>query len=483
MTYSNENGTIVKLVWLVIIAVCLTAAATECWAQHPQAPSAPTSAADATPSPPPATSEPWFNGERCVQNNQGDIRNEIPDHHATGPSLVNVSYFLAAGSPFKVAIDEGFDPNRRYFAFARLNSNNYAFAEGADVSAVQIPSNDPLVQQNVVQPSATLLTLRFPASVGGYWQNVNVYVWYCNPATRRPAYMSKLTIRASSPYYSAAIAIIVVALLYIWAAGALSRKAVERRSWFSALDPVYITAGSDGKGSLSKLQILFFAVIIFGLLTYIVFRTGVLSNISPSILYLLGIAAIGSAVAKGTDEQKNTLSFDNRSWLIRKGWLPPGGFAAVNVARWRDLITNDNGEFDVYRYQSCIFSLTVGAALLVGGVSELASFTIPDTLLGILGLSQGVYISGKVVTKSPIGELDDALDALRDLEKKFIDAWIAAPDPDPSAGGSTLAIARRRAGDAAYIAYLRKAEDVRNLFQSLTDVRVDEEKVQPQITI
>jgi hypothetical protein len=54
-------------------------------------------------------------------------------------------------------------------------------------------------------------------------------------------------------------------------------------------------------------------------------------------------------------------------WLIGKGWLPPAGWAAINKASWHDIITNDGGEFDVYRYQSCIFSLTVGGALLLAG--------------------------------------------------------------------------------------------------------------------
>ena len=154
---------------------------------------------------------------------------------------------------------------------------------------------------------------------------------------------------------------------------------------------------------MSKLQILFFSLIVFGLLSYIVARTGVLSDLSSSVLLLLGIAGVGSAAAKGTDEQKNRLSLANRLWLLQKGWLPSADWAAINDASWHDIVTNDGGEFDVYRYQSCIFSLAVGGALLVGGVNELASFSIPQTLLGILGLSQIVYIGGKLVSTSSVG--------------------------------------------------------------------------------
>ena len=241
-------------------------------------------------------------------------------------------------------------------------------------------------------------------------------------------------------------------------------------------DPVYLTAGSDGKGSLSKLQILFFSLIVFGLLAYILARTGALSDLSSSILYLLGIAGVGSAMAKGTDEQKNRLSFENRAWMIRKGWLPSGGWAAVNTASWHDIITNDGGEFDVYRYQSCIFSLTVGGALLVNGVAELASFTIPQTLLGILGLSQAVYIGGKAVGTSAVAELDGAVTSARAAEAKLIEAAMAPP-----AAAAAVSVASTK--EASYREYMDRATDAKILFEALTERTVTAEQLKPAVTI
>jgi len=239
-----------------------------------------------------------------------------------------------------------------------------------------------------------------------------------------------------------------------------------------------MTAGADGKGSLSKLQILFFSMIVFGLMAYIVIRTGVLSDLSPSILLLLGIAGVGSVAAKGTDAQRNRIDFENWAWLIRKGWLPPAGWAAVNKASWHDIITSED-EFDVYRYQSCIFSLIVGVALLAAGINELASFTIPETLLGILGLSQVVYIGGKIVTQTSVGELNSALTELRSLEKKFIEAASANPDPNPAAGGDALIVSRRRAGAVSYNNYIDKAKNVRLLFEAVTGRQVSDTAIEP----
>ena len=51
-----------------------------------------------------------------------------------------------------------------------------------------------------------------------------------------------------------------------------------------------------------------------------------------------------------------------------------------------------NLEFDVYKLQTLIFSVVVAIALLASGEERLSSFTVPDTLLGILGLSQVVLV-------------------------------------------------------------------------------------------
>ena len=211
-------------------------------------------------------------------------------------------------------------------------------------------------------------------------------------------------------------------------------------------------------------------------------RTGVLSNLSASVLLLLGIAGVGSAAAHGTEAQKDRLSFDNWAWLVRKGWLSPTGWAAMNKASWHDIISSDR-EFDVYRFQTCVFSLVVGLALLTAGIKELASFTIPDTVLGLLGLSQVVYIGGRLVTKTSVGELNTAVGELRDLEKKFLDAAASNPDPSPKTGGQPLEIAIRRAGQPAYSACVDKAQSVRLMFESVTGLQVSDPVLQRTIAV
>jgi hypothetical protein len=233
----------------------------------------------------------------------------------------------------------------------------------------------------------------------------------------------------------------------------------------------------DGKASMGKLQILFFSLIVFGLLLYLLLRTGVLTDISVTVLSLLGIAGFGSTIAKGADLQRTTLSPENRAFLIRKEWLTPGRVANVATAVWRDLFMTD-GEFDVYRYQSFIFSLAVGGALLIGGITQLSSFEIPQTLLGILGLSQAVYIGGKLVTPTTMADLNKSLDDLRAAETTFQDsAKVANGGVVPQA----LTAQIKTATQTNYDAYKRLATNVRTLFTAETGIEVAPDKLDPSV--
>jgi hypothetical protein len=500
------NRTILALLAIIVIVVsaaCEIRAGDKTAAAPPGPATVPSNAAPAPSQqkPTPATKKPAAEtdspGERCVQHTahtdkdtgklvtaREDALQEVSvelksNHNPTGGSLESTSYLMPAGASFNVAINEPYVASRRYFGYVEPSAkrgdakyvNMDGFIEGDHVGAVQIPDNDSLVKANRVDPGATLLTLQVPDSIGGFWSSADLYVWSCTGGSVKSR--SMLTIHATSWYDSLMVVVPVVFLLYLGAA--LATKRADIRPDVPLLryfDPVYMTAGPDGKGSLSKLQILFFSFIVFGLLSYILGRTGALSDLSSSILLLLGIAGVGSAAARGTDEQKNRLSSENQLWLLGKEWLPKGGWAAVNTASWHDIITNDGGEFDVYRYQSCIFSLTVGGALLVNGVNELASFTIPQTLLGILGLSQIVYIGGKVVSTSAVADLDAAVTSLRASEKTYTDATTAKSGGD----GTPAAVPTV---EAAFADYMNKARGARVLFESLTELKITDVQLKP----
>jgi hypothetical protein len=217
---------------------------------------------------------------------------------------------------------------------------------------------------------------------------------------------------------------------------------------------------------------------VFGLFLLFMLQTGMLADLSVTILTLLGISGIGATIAKGADQQRNTISAENRAWLLRKGWIPTAKTPVdVSNASWRDFFTT-NGEFDVYRYQSFVFSFVVLVALITAGVTQLGTFSIPDTILGIVGLSQAVYIGGKLVTPTNMSDLNTALSDLRDQEKKFRD-MATAKKPGPVAN---LQEAVGLAGQPAYDAFKDKAKDVAAIFTAETGFSVAAGALDPSLS-
>lgn len=204
-------------------------------------------------------------------------------------------------------------------------------------------------------------------------------------------------------------------------------------SLFAALDPIQITANAYGRGSVAKMQIFLFTLIVFGVLLFYQLRSAIIANMSTDVLQLLGISAVGAAGGKIAYIYKRRLSLENWAWLRRRGWLPPGGDVAKR-AKWSDLILDsDTREFDPYSFQMALFSVVVAVALIrtascANCSTGLATFRIPAELLALLGLSQAVFIGGKAIEKSAYLELGTQLDDVRKQESEFQQASMK-PDP------------------------------------------------------
>jgi hypothetical protein len=399
------------------------------------------------------------------------------------PEITSTTKIVPAGMSADFIVQRDFDAQTVYRAVIKGAST--AILYGSRVSARRAPPDHPLVKSGEVVLPATIVTLQVPSSVGGLWPEAAIYIFGCKAGQAGPVFLSTITAPLSDGFYSGALVVIFLVAVYLSIAKAA--QVVDKQTdkkLVRYLDPVLLTAGSNGKGNLAKLQILFFSVIVVGLVGYIVSRTGILSDLSSTILILLGIAGVGSAAAKATDVSRNRIDFDNWAWFVRKGWLPHGGLAAVNEAKWRDILTTD-GEFDVYHFQNLIFSVVVGGALLVVGLRDLASFSIPETLLGILGLSQVVYLGGKLVGAPSCAELNKATGALKDLERDFVTSAATTPDPAPPTGTKPtdpppdLDAAIRRAGYPKFTAYSEALKNVRIMFESVTGHKVDDAKLQP----
>jgi hypothetical protein len=173
--------------------------------------------------------------------------------------------------------------------------------------------------------------------------------------------------------------------------------------------------GPDRDPSLSLFQIFIWTVITVWGLAYVFLVTGTLLSLTPEMMALLGIAGTGSVLAR---------------WIAERS---PGGStsqpagAAPKYEFWYML--SSKGEFDLLKLQLFVFTLMISLYVFwrildTGAFPELD----PNTLL-LLGVSQGVYIGGKVAGASSVSrahalkvELDVKTDALKNLIAKKTDA-------------------------------------------------------------
>jgi hypothetical protein len=296
------------------------------------------------------------------------------------------------------------------------------------IASDKIPSNDEFAKSMSLSEGATRVRFDAPLGLGNGWNPIN---WPVGRLTLfgcqgdKLAFVGRMDTSYSSGTCSLVATLAAGALLYVFATLGVWRYEkswrIRKLHWPSYLDPVILASGPDSKGNLSRVQILFFSALVFGLLLFIWFRVGLLSAMSPDVLLLLGVSAVGAAAVKLTERQKERLTFDNWAWLIQRRWLPRSGLQAVTVANWGDLLTGKDG-FDVYHFQMLIFSLVVGFGLFKIGLGDLATFTVPQSLLTLLGLTQAIYVAGQIVDQPAIKELDKALEDLRKLESTFLAA-------------------------------------------------------------
>ena len=115
------------------------------------------------------------------------------------------------------------------------------------------------------------------------------------------------------------------------------------------------------------------------------------------------------------------------------------------------------------------FSVVVGIALIGAGtqLNDLSSFSVPEALLGILGLSQVVYVAGKLVAPPSISDLDSQITNLQAAEKKLRDAIDLSAANFP--GANVVAWSsddKLGAAKVAYSDYLATWQKTRTMFET-----------------
>ncbi|MGY3578817.1 hypothetical protein [Bradyrhizobium sp. USDA 4504] len=415
--------------------------------------------------------------KQCVKPNEFAVELRS-GRNPVGAAIVLATNFLPTNQRVDVGVRAPFVDGVRYFAGIDYGDDSYLFKR-QDVVTHRATESDPLVQKHLLEADQTIVTLNMGDDLAWYWSRVDLYLYTCNsPVGQSPWRVSSVSVRLSPYWLSLFVVLVGVLALYLWIGWALRKQDHTFASFLRALNPAKVSVGPDGKGSLSTFQTLAFSLAVAALITLLLLQTGTLVDLSGSILTLLGISGIGATIAKGTDSQRNSLSADNRAWLLRHGWIPMAkAVADPSNATWRDFFTTD-GVFDVYRYQSFIFGLVVIGGLIAAGVSQLSTFVVPNTILGIVGLSQVVYIGGKLVTPTNISDLNAAIAGLRTDEQKLKAAAVAKKQGQLA----SLAEAIPLMGQDAYDAYRQKARDVAAIFADATGIIIADASIEPIVT-
>jgi hypothetical protein len=190
-----------------------------------------------------------------------------------------------------------------------------------------------------------------------------------------------------------------------------------RLAWLVHPFTPWCIAGSSGQASLPQLQIFVFSIIIATLLFYQWMRTGILQQMSPELLYLIGIATVGAGAAQLTDNIQRSLDKPVYDYLHHLGWFAaPTRNGHVTARASQFLLTNDR--FDIYKFQMLMFSIVIAAYVIVQGASALANLAIPQSLLTLMGISQGVYVGGHAVS-AEVRALQDVLRSMQACELEY----------------------------------------------------------------
>jgi hypothetical protein len=399
-------------------------------------------------------------------------------------AIVYNSNLVPAGTTVDFGLTTALDPKAHYFALL-LEGNTLPSDDtlGHGARARKASETDDLVVKHLLSPGQTIVSYDVPRDASGFWTRRNLYIYQCS--MRRPLNVSYLPVYVSPLEWSIIITAAIGLAVYYAAARALRMVSGQNLTANQSWNPVRITAGPDNRGSLSTLQVFFFTVLVFVMLAFVLMRTGMLSDLSTTILELLGISGIGATAAKGADSSRSAIEPANQAWLQGKGWYDAPSARPAGQPTFYDLISSD-GNFDVYRYQSFLFSAAVGGALFIGGISQLASFTVPQNILGILGLSQVVYIAGKLVSPNSAAQINAVITDLRNAEADFRHAALIYQPPAgaaPLTPPANLQDFVNRAGTAAYAVYIDKAKAAGALFTKATGLVVSRQKLEPSITV
>ncbi len=179
-------------------------------------------------------------------------------------------------------------------------------------------------------------------------------------------------------------------IVFYWKANTKNKPA----GLWSQIRPLNLVRGHDGTASLSNLQLLWWTLAVFGLMIFVWIATGGLATLNQTIIWLLGVGGVGSLAAKA-------VAINASRNMPAKAQIQ-GQNDRVDVSPWQ-LISVDN-RLDLTKLQMLLFTIIAGIYVVTTVWSKVAFPEIPTELLALMGISNGVYVLGKLTNSDPLAD-------------------------------------------------------------------------------
>ena len=138
------------------------------------------------------------------------------------------------------------------------------------------------------------------------------------------------------------------------------------------------------RASLSQFQIVLWIFVIGAATAYVMALSGNLIPLTEGTLALLGISGLATL---GSQLASRSAADRPEAELAKEATAAPS---------WRDLIASD-GEIDVTRLQMLFFTVLIAVFVSIHVIDNFEIPEIPPSFLGLMGLSNGVYLLSKFV--------------------------------------------------------------------------------------
>lgn len=159
--------------------------------------------------------------------------------------------------------------------------------------------------------------------------------------------------------------------------------------------------------SLSNLQILLWTLLVLYALSFVWIANGLLLDISSGVLVLLGISGGTSVLSRGIDNYAG---------------VPTA--PVTDVPKFKDLVTNEHGEFDLLRFQMLGFTLFTLSYSFISVIRSEGLPEIPANLYLLMGISNGAYVGGKLADNMKAQDAPVAMTAAGSFEESMTRADI-----------------------------------------------------------